>query len=159
MKRDLDKEFDVPIYYLCTVFNYTARKLTSFYNEILKPLGITATQMIAIGELFREDGISLGEFADRVRVVKSAAVIMINRLEKMGYVEKSKNHTDKRLNVLHLTEKGLELIPLIAERASMLENEIVKAIGPSDFAKFVEGLSIMRDFDLSSILEHFREKE
>ena len=74
------------------------RKLVSYYNYELSPLGITAPQMIALGVLCFQEDLSLGEFAGQMKIRKVTAVSMIKRLEAMGFVTKEAHPQDARLN-------------------------------------------------------------
>ena len=85
---------------ICYLATQAVRKILAYYNRSLKPLGLTAQQVMALNVLWREDGLSLGVFAKRAGMCKAAAVTMIKRLESMGLVTKKINPEDARLNVL-----------------------------------------------------------
>jgi DNA-binding MarR family transcriptional regulator len=135
-------------YFLLTKATQAVRKLVSYYNQELSPLGITAPQMIALGVLCFQDDLSLGEFAFQMKIRKATAVSMIKRLETMGLVTKEAHPQDARLNVLNITEKTRKLIPKIQHKVAELENTIGDQIGASSLERIVRDFSMFIDVDL-----------
>lgn len=134
-------------YFLLTKATQAVRKLVSYYNDGLSPLGITAPQMIALGVLCFQEDLSLGEFAGQMKIRKATAVSMIKRLETMGLVTKEAHPQDARLNVLKITEKSRELIPKIHEKVAELENTIETQVGVSNLERIVTDFSVLLDVE------------
>lgn len=122
--------------------------MVAYYNRALAPLGLTAQQVMALGVLWREDGLSLGAFARRAGMGKAAAVTMIQRLEAMGLVSKAPDPADARLNVLRLTDKVRGMAPDILAVGSAMEESIEKAVGAEDMATVIRALGVIRDLEL-----------
>jgi len=135
-------------YFLLTLSTQTVRKLLAYYNRELAPLGITAQQMIALGVLCFQEDLSLGEFAEQMKIRKATAVSMIKRLEVMGLVTKEPHPQDARLNVLKITDKTRELIPRLHKRAVELEDTIEEQIGAQGLKRLVEDLSLLLNVEL-----------
>lgn len=125
--------------------------MVAHYNKALAPLGITAHQMIALGVLWQERDLSLGEFARRSGIGKAAAVSMIKRLEDMGLVSRVPNSEDARLNVLNLTEKAHGLVPELVEKVADVEKAVESAVGDKKMRSLIKGLSVLKDMDLSRL--------
>lgn len=122
--------------------------MVAYYNRVLAPLGITAQQVMALGVLWREEALSLGEFARRAGIGKAAAVSMIKRLEAMDLVTRTPHPRDARLNVLELTPKARELAPEVAKKVDELERAVESAVGTENLKILLEGLSTIRDLGL-----------
>lgn len=135
-------------YFLLTLSTQTVRKLLAYYNRELASLGITAQQMIALGVLCFQEDLSLGEFAEQMKIRKATAVSMIKRLEAMGLVTREAHPQDARLNVLKITDKTRELIPRLHERAVELESTIEEQIGAPGLKRLVEDLSMLLSVEL-----------
>jgi DNA-binding MarR family transcriptional regulator len=135
-------------YFLLTTATQAVRKLVSYYNNELSPLGITAQQMIALGVLCFQEDLSLGEFAEEMKIRKATAVSMIKRLEAMGFVTREVHPHDARLNVLKITEKTREIIPKIHQKVAELENTIEAQVGASSLERIVKDLSLLLDVEL-----------
>jgi len=135
-------------YFLLTLSTQTVRKLLAYYNRELASLGITAQQMIALGVLCFQEDLSLGEFAEQMKIRKATAVSMIKRLEALGLVTREAHPQDARLNVLKITDKTRELIPRLHERAVELESTIEEQIGALGLKRLVEDLSMLLSVEL-----------
>ncbi len=137
-----------PRYYICSLASQAVRKMTAYYSSVLEPLGLTAAQAMALGVLWREENLSLGEFAGRAGIGKAAAVTMIQRLENMGLVQRMPHGADGRLNVLRLTAKARKLAPRLLVKGAELEASIEAAIGPENLAALVKGLATICELEL-----------
>ncbi len=137
-----------PKYFICSLATQAVRKMVAYYNQALEPLGLTAQQVMALGVLWQEEGLSLGVFARRAGMGKAAAVTMIKRLEAMDLVKKKTDPEDARLNVLTLTDKTRELAPELLAMGTRLEESIEQAVGKEDMDSLIKGLSVIRDLDL-----------
>jgi MarR family transcriptional regulator, organic hydroperoxide resistance regulator len=143
--------FPEPKYLLFYLTVQAAKHMVAHYNKALAPLGITAHQMIALGVLWQENDLSLGEFARRSGIGKAAAVSMIKRLEDMGLVSRAPNSKDARLNVLNLTEKAHGLVPELVEKVANVEKAVESAVGDKKMRSLIKGLSVLKDMDLSRL--------
>lgn len=74
--------------------------------------------------LFREEGQTLTAVAEKIRRTKSTACVMVDRLEKQGYVVKTPSESDGRASVIRLTDKGRALRPLMDEISDRM-NELL----------------------------------
>jgi len=137
-----------PQYFLCSLATRAVRRMVAYYSRSLEPLGLTAQQVMALGVLWKEEGISLGEFSRRAGMGKAAAVTMIGRLERMDLVTKTANPTDGRLNVLTLTRKARLLAPDLLSVGAELERTIEAAVGKADMAGMIRALKAIRDLDI-----------
>jgi DNA-binding MarR family transcriptional regulator len=122
--------------------------MVAYYNSSLEPLGLTAQQVMALGILWQEPGLSLGVFAQRAGMGKAAAVTMIKRLERMDLIHKRTDARDARLNVLTLTAKAEQLAPELLAMGAQLEKSIESAVGKKEMASLIKGLCVIRDLDL-----------
>ena len=74
--------------------------------------------------LFHHEGLSLTAVAKKIRRTKSTTCVMIDRLEKQGYVVRRLNEADGRASVIELTDKGRELRPVLADISKRLNERI-----------------------------------
>ncbi len=122
--------------------------MVAYYNNALTSMGLTAQQVMALGVLWQEEGLSLGGFARRAGMGKASAVTMIRRLERMGLVTKTPDPEDARLNSLNLTQKARALAPDVLAMGAALEKNIENAVGKEDMAAMIRGLAVIRDLDI-----------
>lgn len=136
-----------PQYLLCSLLTVTARKLMAYYDRVLDPFGLTAHQAMALGVLWHEDDISLGVFARRAQIGKAAAVTMIKRLEGMGLVETETDPQDARLNLIRLTGKAREIVPVLLAKATEMEEKLKATLGTSHMERLVADLKAIRSIE------------
>lgn len=77
--------------------------------ELLPP-EITQPQMIMMYHLFKLGLCKLSQLADRLHVKPSSITVMIDRLEKVGFVKRSADANDRRIVLVQLTEEGIDMI-------------------------------------------------
>src|SRR5262245_48055370 len=85
---------------------------------------LSAHQASILDHLDAAEGMTLGDLAQHMGVTASTMSIAIGRLEKGGYVERTRDEEDRRRVLLTLTEKGERM----KEAASVLEPQRVAAM-------------------------------
>jgi DNA-binding MarR family transcriptional regulator len=72
----------------------------------LEPLRIGKGQHSFLAALFHRDGISQGELARMLQMDKGAVAHALLKLEQAGYVKRERDHVDRRVNLVYLTDKA-----------------------------------------------------
>lgn len=137
-----------PKYFIFFLTNQVSRKIVAYYNRELGELGITAQQMLGLGVLWYNPGISLGVFAKKSGIGKAAAVSMVQRLEAMGLVEQGQNPDDRRLSTLRLTKKAEYIACQVAEKVVDLEARFERALGQREIRELQRHLGVLNELDL-----------
>ena len=92
----------------------TREKSNAFILMKLKELGIEGLAPSHGGiliNLFRSSPLPMKELAERIGRDKSTITALINKLIKLGYVEKQKDPSDSRVTLIGLTREGADLKP------------------------------------------------
>lgn len=71
--------------------------------------------------LFEHDGCNMRDLVSQVRRTKSTVTVLVDKLEKAGYVERSPDPSDQRAVRVHLTQKGHGLKPVFESISQGLE--------------------------------------
>ena len=79
-----------------------------------------------------EEGITVKELSERLIKPKSTITEMLNKLEKLGYVERHRDVVDGRLVRLKLTEEGQKLNALMFLSIREHVNELLKDFTSED---------------------------
>lgn len=95
-----------------------------FECQILQRMGpsITAPQMYVLFYVKRKGKCKLSDIADKVEVKPSAVTVMIDRMERAGYVVRRDDPADRRSILVELTASGEEML----EQAVKRRNEIIR---------------------------------
>ena len=128
---------------LCFPLYAAARKVVSLYTPYFRELGITYTQYIVFLVLWEKKEITVGELGSKRYLDSGTLTPLIKKLEKEGYIERSRSTDDERVVLVSLTEKGAQLrekaecipsevggcIPLSLEEAMTLYTLLYKLLG------------------------------
>ena len=78
--------------------------------------------------LFEEDGLRMGELAERARLSKQTMTTMVRLLERAGLVVRERDDRDGRAFRIHLTDRAREFQPVAGEVVAELEALIGQAL-------------------------------
>ncbi|WP_077615466.1 MarR family winged helix-turn-helix transcriptional regulator [Caenibacillus caldisaponilyticus] len=109
-------------------------------RQLLKDVGITPPQFVALQWIAEEEGITIGELSARVYMPFSTTTDMIDRLEEKGLVKRVKDERDKRLVRIHLQAKGSELIRAVIRKRQDFLAEKLEGLSAEDLRAFQAGL-------------------
>jgi len=94
---------------LCFPIYACARKITTAYTPLLKPLGLTYTQYITMMVLWEEQEITVHDLGERLYLDSGTLSPVLKKLEKMGYVTRERKKEDERVVIASITEEGRAL--------------------------------------------------
>jgi MarR family transcriptional regulator, organic hydroperoxide resistance regulator len=94
---------------LCFALYSASRSLIRAYDPLLKPLGITYPQYLAMLVLWEEDGISVKALGDRLQLDSGTLTPLLKRLEQQGLVARRRDTDDERVVRIDLTADGKKL--------------------------------------------------
>ncbi len=104
-------------------------------------LGVTPGQFPILMTLWNEDGITQRELVERLEIEQATIANTLSRMVRDGLIERKPHPTDKRAQLLFLTDK-----------AKSLEEQVVSAAQESDEALFTG----FRRFERELLLEYMR---
>lgn len=93
----------------------TQRMLNAFLRCRLEDVDITASQVIFLMHLFKQDGQSQEEVNRKMQYDKGVVARMAAALEKNGYISRKNNPEDNRAYKLYLTKKAKVFRPKMVE--------------------------------------------
>jgi len=86
---------------------YTANRLTTqAYEPFLKKLGITYTQYLVLLVLWEKDKQPINDIGKKLLLGINTTSPLIKRMEKLGLIARCDSETDKRQQLVYLTQKG-----------------------------------------------------
>lgn len=89
---------------------YTASRLiTQLYTPLLNELGITYPQYLVLMVLWENDYQPVNDIAHRLMLETNTVTPLLQRMEKQGLVERRRDETDKRKQIVSLTSAGKEM--------------------------------------------------
>ncbi|MBC2850356.1 MarR family transcriptional regulator [Cetobacterium sp. 8H] len=122
MEKDIDYE-NIGRY-----FSQMYRKGRVFYAQELKKFGLGSGQSIFLFQLYKKDGVTQEELANTLYIDKGTTARSLKTLEEQGFIKKEHIISDKRLNIICLTEKALileeEITSILKKWDTILSNSL-----------------------------------
>lgn len=110
---------------LCFAIYSAAHAFNRAYKPLLDPVGLTYPQYLVMLVLWEEDGQTVGEIGDKLRLESSTLTPLLKRLEAAGQVRRTRDSTDERQVRVRLTASGRAL----RERATGIPCAMAEATG------------------------------
>lgn len=74
--------------------------------------------------LYGKNRLSVKELAEKIHRTQPTVTVLIDKLQKLGFVERNKSKEDSRITLIKLTEKGTQLEPIFREISEKLNTVI-----------------------------------
>jgi len=110
-------------------------------NVVLKPVGLTLAQYVALTELEGKQGITAATLSRACLVSPQAMMIVLKNMEEQGLIKRSAHPRHASVLEIHVTDVGKEAMLLGREKVSRVEQQIFDAFSKQELAVFAELLS------------------
>jgi DNA-binding MarR family transcriptional regulator len=97
---------------------------------------ITPIQVMLLFYLQKNDGSSLTQISQGLMFENPTVTGLIDRLEKSGHVKRSDHPNDRRIYLVHLTEKGKKIAIRALPIVKRLNEEIKKGYSKEEIESF-----------------------
>ena len=134
-----------PSQYVCFKLNKAMRKVSRTYEAHLAPLGITPAQFYVLSSLFETDDIKFKVLAGNLGMEGATLTGILDRLERMNYIERRDDPEDRRSLLISLTEKAKEYRDVVENLVNTLDSELQNRFDPADFKIFLGILNKIAD--------------
>ena len=115
-----------------------------FMDEQLRKRGITElgfshVRIIIILHVFKV--LSMKEVTEKISKDKSTVTILVNKLEKKGYLRKKICEEDRRVTYLELEDKAKEILNIIFEVSDIFQSRVEKILDEEERKMFIKIMS------------------
>lgn len=126
------KEFEV-----LSDFRYQLRRFLHWSEELTRAAGVTNLQYLLLLHLkghAEREWATISELAERLQAKHHGVVALVNRCEKLGYIERRPGRSDGREVEIHLVPKGEKLVQRLARqhRDELLNLQGILAVPSKD---------------------------
>jgi MarR family transcriptional regulator for hemolysin len=125
--------------------NDISRLMSTEYNKIMKPLGLTRAQWRVVVHLHRKDGLTQSQLAELLGSGKVSVGGLIDRLEHSGWVERRDDPQDRRSNRVFLTNKGRAIEKEMEKTGRELTSQTLRNLGSDERAQLVDLLIAVKN--------------
>ncbi len=121
---------------LCFPLYACAKEVVRQYREPLEALNLTYTQYLVMMVLWEHGGMTEGELGRKIHLNSGTLAPLLKRLDKAGYIHRTRPDNNERKLFLSLTEEGEKL----REKATQVPGQMQGCIPLSE-----EELLVLRD--------------
>ena len=114
---------------LCFPLYACAKEIVRRYAPLLEPFGLTYTQYIAMMVLWEHKTVTVKDLGKKLFLDSGTLTPMLKKMERNGWLCRTRSKEDERMVILSITERGEELHDKVAEvpvkmtKCVKLENE------------------------------------
>ncbi len=116
----------------------TARRIREAYDHHLEEWGVNLTQAGVLAYLAEFGPVSQTKIASHLGRGRAATGVTIDGLDARGLVERRPDPEDRRVWLIHLTDRGHELIKPITQVDELLRQELRAGMSRADRLVLVE---------------------
>ena len=109
-------------------------------RDILVDFGITTPQFNALLVLRDNPNITMGDLCEKLFLACSTATDLIDRMEKNGLLERSRDKQDRRVIRLSISEKGRSVISEVIEARRRYIASILEKLTPDEIEQLGNSL-------------------
>ena len=110
---------------LCFPLYAASRLMTRVYQPHLEPLGLTYPQYVVLMILWEDAPCPISHIGDRALLSTNTLTPLLKRLELLGYISRTRSHTDERVVEVGLTDAGRGL----RDKCACIPTTLLEGVG------------------------------
>jgi DNA-binding MarR family transcriptional regulator len=131
-----------------------ARAMRTHFDQRARQHGMTRAQWAVLSRLQRQEGATQAELAEILEMQPISLGRLVDRLCAQGYVERRAHARDRRVNLLHLTASGRDLLERLAPLGREIAGEILDGISDAEALELLHKLLVMKRNIKSASAKH-----
>ena len=116
-------------------------KFSSWEHSVVKESGLSPAQMHAIEIIGHEQSLRMKELAEKMGVTTGTLTVMVDRLERNGFLSRKPHEQDRRSYLVVLTDKGKEHFEQHHQFHLRLTEDISASLSPEEQKIFAAALT------------------
>ncbi|HIW21202.1 MAG TPA: MarR family transcriptional regulator [Candidatus Dorea intestinavium] len=113
------------------------RSLDKKTSDIAAKYNLTFSQFMVLEALYSKGDMSVGEVRDYILSSVGTIPLVVKNLEKMDLITRRIDEKDKRISILHLSEKGKEIIQEVAPQNEQMVLEYISVLSEEEKKQMV----------------------
>ena len=116
----------------CFQLGVTGSQITQSFSRRIEHVGLSHKQVGLLAVVDAGVATSQREIATRLHVAPSLVVTLVDQLASIGAVRRTRSRTDRRVQVVEITDEGRQLLRLATDAAKKLDADLRKCLSPGD---------------------------
>lgn len=117
---------------LCFRLYAASRLMTGAYYPYLAPLDLTYPQYLVLMVLWEQDKQPVCDIAKRLFLETNTVTPLLQRMEKAGFITRTKGEVDTRQRIVSLTEEGKAMQEQAKHIPECLSNDVALKTGDAE---------------------------
>jgi DNA-binding MarR family transcriptional regulator len=142
------KPITLPPHKVLLSIYHTASRLRRKAGEFLRPFGLTDVQFNLLMLLQHQSdpggGLSQAQLGSMMLVNRADITSLIDRMEKANLVARTATPSDRRCNIIHLTDRGRQLLAQIEPLYAKEVKRVIASLSDKEQAKMMQALEKVR---------------
>ncbi len=109
-----------------------SRSGAQFWNRQVDEWELTGVQALVINSIGEQDNIALNRLGEKLHLTSATLTGIIDRLEKIGLVQRKPHQEDRRSLLVGLTDKGLYHLPRLQQRMEEANQSFLEGLSPEE---------------------------
>ncbi len=119
-------------HYIGYTITDVARLMRTVFERRVRAVGLTRAQWLVIARVHRRPGLSQSEVADLLEIEKASAGRLVDRMQAKGWLTRSADASDRRINRLHLTPAAERLHAAVWPIAETTVDDALGDLSPEE---------------------------
>ncbi len=121
------------------------RVMQLFERDQIKPFGFTTSQCYVLIELKKSESLTMNELSEKMNLNTSTMTRIINNLVRDKYIQRAQHEGDRRIVIVELTEKGLDMANQLELSIIDYYKKIVANLPPGQINDVLKAVSLLID--------------
>ncbi|MDX2203233.1 MAG: MarR family transcriptional regulator [Hyphomicrobiaceae bacterium] len=131
-----------------------ARAMRTHFDQRARQHGMTRAQWAVLSRLQRQEGATQAELADILEMQPISLGRLVDRLCAQDLVERRAHARDRRVNLLHLTDRGRDLLERLAPLGREIAGEILEGLSDAQTLDLLHKLLLLKRNIKSASAKH-----
>lgn len=115
-----------------------ARRLRHHFDVLLDPYGLTGVQFGLLNRLDRADGLVQADLGRRMAIEPATLTGIVQRLEREGWLHRTCDPDNRRLQRVWLTDKAREAMPALRQLQAHYHREVLAGLTDKDVTRLCD---------------------
>ena len=126
------------------LFHDVARFRSIVFDDFMHAYDLTRAQWWALANLYRHDGLTQRDLAERLEIGAVTVSGLIDRLEAQGWVERRNDPADRRVKRVWLTRRAEDNRPSMSKNAAKINRISTRGLSKDQIESLVGMLRVVR---------------
>ena len=116
----------------CFQLGVAGAQISRSFSLLIQHTGLTHKQVGLLAVVDADQASSQREIAAQLGVTPSLVVSLVDQLANIGAVRRTRSRTDRRVQVIEITDEGRRLLKAATDVASRLDADLRTTLSPDD---------------------------